>query len=737
MRRERDWKGMIMRSHLYASAALFVPVVMSGAASAQTAGTSAPPAIAVAPDTAASPAQADGEKGQLEDIVVTAQRRSERLQDVPVAVTSLSSGALTQQGVSSTTDLSQAVPSLVVNNGVGVANPFIRGIGSDLFDPTSESPVAIYVDDVYLAAPQANVFSLAGTKQIDVLNGPQGTLFGRNATGGVIQIQTLDPTHDPHLDASVSYGNYDYVNASLYGAVGLSDSVSTSLAAQYENQGKGFGRNLFNGAELNKLQINNISFRNKWMVKLPTGTVIRLSGDYSRSENTIAYQRGRGSFSDLPGAIPPTGYVGAYNANIDFPDSMRVRSGGVSLKVDHDFGSVSVASITAYRESGDTYKLDEDQSTVAALNLAWKADYKGFSQELRLTGRNDPVFNWMVGGFYYNARGSYTDFMVNGTTYIPFDQQKTESIAGFAQATLKLLANTKLTGGVRYTKDTLSFTFPTANLNLRKTFTEPTFRVALEQHFTRDILAYVSFNTGFKSGGYALLTPGNGYEPEKLTAYEIGVKTEWFDHTLRLNMDAFLYRYKDQQVNVNQGLGNVIANAAGSHLSGFEANADFVPTSRLKFSGAVTFLTGHYTDYPGYQLRDMQGNLTMASPTNPLGTINARGFRTIRTPKFVGSISAQYTLPTALGDFAANVGVQHNSGYNFVADDRVRQPSYTIVNAGLSWSPSNGPFTIRVWGKNLTDARYFAIANPNPYPVGDTGVQAPPRTFGVTASYKY
>ena len=724
-----------MQPRFYASvAALVVPIVLSGAASAQASGAVTLPTETGMPQKAG---ESDAGTGQLEDIVVTAQRRSERLQDVPVAITSLSSSALTQQGVSSTTDLSQAVPSLVVNSNVAVANPFIRGIGSDLFDPTSESPVAIYVDDVYMAAPQGNVFSLAGTRQIDVLSGPQGTLFGRNATGGVIQIQTLDPTHAPHLNASVSYGNYDYVSGSIYGAVGLSDAVSTSLSAQYEDQGKGFGHNLFNGTEVNKQQINNISLRNKWMIELPTGTTLRLSGDYSRSGNTITYQRKPGSFSDLPGAIAPTGYVGAYNANIDFPDSIRVRSGGVSLKIDQDLGAVSLASITAYRESSDDYKLDEDQSTVAALNLAWTAKYQGFSQEVRLKGRDNPVFNWMVGGFYYNAKGSYNDFMVNGAIFIPFDQQKTESIAGFAQATLKLLANTKLTGGVRYTKDILRFAFPAAGLNLRKTFTEPTFRVALEQHFSRDILAYVSFNTGFKSGGYALLTPGNGYQPEKLTAYEVGLKTEWFNHTLRLNIDAFLYRYTNQQVNVNQGLGNIIANAAGSHLSGFEATADFVPTSRLKLSGGLTLLSGHYTDYPGYQIRDAQGNLTMASPSNPLGTINAKGFRTIRTPKFVGSISARYTLPTEIGDFGANVGLQHNSGYNFVADDRVSQPSYTIVNAGVSWSPSNGPFTVRLWGKNLTNATYYAIANPNPYPVGDTEVQAPPRTYGLTASYKY
>ena len=723
-----------MRARFYASAtALIAPVVLSGAVSAQT--TSATTAAGIAQDGPSASSQGGAGTGRLEEIVVTAQRRSERLQDVPVAVTSLSSLALARQGVTSTLDLSQAAPSLIVNSSVSVANPYIRGIGSDFFDPTSESPVAIYVDDVYMATPQANVFSLAGTKQIDVLSGPQGTLFGRNATGGVIQIQTLDPTHAPHLDASVSYGNYDYVNGSIYGAVGISDTIATSLSAQYENQGKGYGHNLFDGSEINKQQIHNISLRNKWLIELPTGTTVRISGDYARSENNISYHRNKGSFSETVGAIPPLGYVGRYNANINYPDSFRVKSGGVSLKVDQKLGSVTLTSITAYRKSTDHYTLDEDQSTAStfaqnAFDLAWTAKYRGFSQEARIKGRDNSVFNWMVGAFYYSAKGSYNDFLFDGFNFIDFDQQKTKSIAGFAQATVKLLANTKLTGGVRYTKDTVAFSYPAGGLYPpKRTFTEPTFRVALEQHFSRDILAYVSFNTGFKSGGYALLTPGNGYNPEKLKAYEVGLKTEWFNHTLRLNMDGFLYRYSDQQVNVNTGFGNVVENAGDAHLQGFEATADYVPTSRLKLSGALTLMGGHYTDYPGYVVLDTQGN--------SLGTINAKGFRTIRTPKFVGSVSVQYTLPTSFGDFAANVGLQHNSGYNFVVDPRVGQPSYTVLNAGLSWSPSNGPFTVRVWGKNLTNANYYSIANPNPAPVGDTQVNAPPRTYGVTASFKY
>jgi len=702
------------------SAAALAFSCIASAAAAQDAGSSVPSAQAAA----------SAPTGRLEEIVVTAQHRSERLQDVPVAVTSLSAAALSQQGVSTTSDLSQATPSLVFNSQVAVANPYIRGVGSDLFDPTSEAAVAIYVDDVYMATPQANLFTLAGTKQIDVLNGPQGTLFGRNATGGVIQIQTLDPGRDPHLDASFTYGNYDTLSASVYGSTGVAHNLSTSLSALYENQGQGYGHNLATGAEINKQAIHNIALRNKWVLDLPTNTVIHVSADYSRTNNSISYQRPVGSFSTLPGATEPTGYPGPFNANIDLPDALHVRSGGVSLKVDQDLGAVSLVSISAYRASRDSYSLDQDQTILPVVDITWDTKFRNFSQELRLKNRDNPVFNWMVGAFYYNARGSYNNFAVDGTVYVPFDQQRTESVAGFAQATVKLFANTKLTGGVRYTEDKQHFLFPAGDLFLKQTVKEPTFRAALDQHFTKNILGYVSFNTGFKSGGYTLLQPGNSYKPEKLRSYEAGLKTEWFDHRLRVNIDGFIYRYTNQQVNVSAVGGNIIANAAGSHIKGFEANFDYVPTSRLKFSGGLSLMDGHYTDYPGYQPRDADGNAVG-------GPINAKGATTSRTPKFVGNVSAQYKLPTPIGDFVANVGVQHNSGYDWVADDRLRQPRYTIVNTSVSWTPNDGRLILKLWAKNLSNATYYQIQGPSAYPVGDNQVQAPPRTFGGTVSFHY
>jgi iron complex outermembrane recepter protein len=693
-------------------------IFMNGAALAQSATST--------PSTSESSSSGD----RLDEIVVTAQHRSERLQDVPIAVSSLSAAALNQQGISSTTDIAQASPSLIFNSQAGVSSPYIRGVGSDLFDPTSESAVAIYVDDVYMAAPQANLFTLAGIKQIDVLSGPQGTLFGRNATGGVIQIQTLDPTHEPRLDASLTYGNYEFVSASVYGATGVSENVSTSLSVLYENQGDGFGHNLADGSEINKEAINNISLRNKWVIDLPTDTVLRFSADYSSTNNTLSYQKPQGSFSTLAGATAPTGYPGAYNANIDQPDFIGVHTGGVSLKVDQDLGAVSLVSISAYRQSSSSQGIDQDQTVLPVLDLTWDTKFHNFSEEVRIKGRDDSTFNWMVGAFYYNARGSYDSFEIDDTLAIGFDEQETESLAGFAQATVKLPFDTNLTGGIRYTTEDQHFLFPAANMYLKQDFEEPTYRAALDHHFSPDILGYVSFNTGFNSGGYTLLAPGQAFQPEKLKSYETGLKTEWLDHTLRVNVDGFLYQYTNQQVQVTEVGHDITANAAGSRIKGFEGSFDYLPVARLKFGGAVSSLDGHYTNYPDFQPLD-PGGFPIGNP------INIAGHTTIRTPKFDGNLSSQYTFPTQIGEFAPNVGVQHDSGYYWSPDNRLRQPSYTILNSSVSWKPSDKPFEVRVWGKNLLDSTYYVIRGPGANPVGDLQVPAPPRTFGVTVSYHY
>jgi len=667
---------------------------------------------------------------RLDEIIVTAQRRSERLQDVPIAVTSMSAAAIAQQGITSTAELAQAVPSLSFTKTVNTASLYIRGVGSRLIDPTSESPVAIYVDDVYMAAPQANVFTLMGIKQIDVLNGPQGTLFGRNATGGVIQIQTLDPVQSPHLDASVTYGNYDYLSASAYASTGLGDNVATSLSALYENQGRGFGRNLFDGSYVNQLARHNISLRNKWLFTLPTNTEIRLSADYARLANTSAFQRIPGSVATAAGAVPPTSYPGAFNTNTDEDYYSRTRTGGVSLKIDQDFGPLALTSITAYRASRSFAALDQDTSTAPASDLTLFEKFHNYSQELRFKNQHSSIFNWVFGGYFYKSKGGYDPFLANGKVAIAFDQQETQSLAAFAQGTLALRSDTNLTGGVRYSTEDQMLRYPAKGLVQKQSIERPTFRIALDHHFSRDVLGYVSYNTGFKSGGYNLLRPGNAFQPEKLKAVEVGLKTEWFDHTLRFNVDGFLYRYTNQQVNISTPGGSILANAAGSRIKGLEASLDYVPTSRLRFSGGLAWVEGHYTDYPNYQEYTLSG-VALGAP------VNAKGKTTQQTPRFVGNLSARYELPTTAGKFVSTIGVQYNSGFFWDPANLVPQKAYTIVNGSVTWSPRDGPVDIQVWVKNLLDERYFNNASIGAAPVGGNQRQEAPRTFGATVAFHY
>ena len=689
------------------------------------------PGLALAQSAPSAPSTNEpGKPEQLMEIVVTAQHRSERLQDVPLAVTSLSAAALNQQGVSNTSDLAQAMPSLIFTSQLSAANFYIRGVGSALFDPTSESPVAVYVDDVYIANPEANIFTLSGVKQIDVLSGPQGTLFGRNATGGVIQVQTRDPSSQLHLDAAVTYASYDFVSVPIYLTTGVTDNVSTDLSLLYENQGDGYGHNLFNGSPTFQQALHNYSVRNKWLITLPTDTVIRFSADYANLGNSNAFQRTPGSVAMLPGAASPLGYPGRFNNNTNLNDFTHLRTGGVSVKIDQDLSLVNITSISAYRTFRNFNSIDQDQSTVAAIDLTWRTKFHNFSQEIRIKNLHDPVFNWIVGAYYYNATGAYENLAVDGGVIVPYDQQVDKSVAGFAQGTFTLFSDTDITGGIRYTTESEAFSFPAFSINNKQSVNQPTYRMALDHHFSPDILGYVSYNTGFKSGGYDLLAGNDPYKPEKLSATEVGVKTELFDHTLRLNVDGFFYRYTDQQVTIPVIAGDIIVNAAGSHIKGLEANFDYVVGPGFQLSGGVSLMSGHYTDYPGVQPYDPNG-VPIGGPTNEVGKT------TVQTPHFVGNLSAQYSIPRYVGTFVFDVGVQHNNGYFTAADNLLSQPAYTIANASVSWASNNLAYDVKLWGRNLLDSTYYIFRAPGKFPVGSTQIEASPRTVGVTVSYHF
>lgn len=664
---------------------------------------------------AASPDSSSG----LQEIIVTAEKRSANLQDVPVAVSAITANELATRGLAGTEALTAAVPGLVITNPANVGNPYLRGVGSALFDPSGEQSVALYVDGVYIAAPESNLFSFNNIKDVEVLKGPQGTLFGRNATGGVIQISTRDPSHTPSADVSVGYGNYDDVTASAYVTTGITKDAAGDLAVLYENQGRGYGRDLTTGAPTFRQAIGNYALRSKLLLTPTDTTTLVGSVDYSHSVSTSAYQKPPGVFSPIDGST----YPGRYNALGDLNDRNTIDTGGASLRIDQGLGSTTLTSITAYRRTVVTYNLDDDVTAIPAADITLFPRAHNISQELQLAGAPGGWLEWLVGGYYFDAKGEYSPVVVDGFEQVA-DSQKTRSYAGFGQATATVLTHTDLTLGARYTteKQDYALTFP-ATLGLSRSFNKLTYRVAVDQHLTQDLLGYVSYNRGFKSGGFNLLAPGNSFEPEVLDAYEAGLKAELLDRRLRLNTAAFFYNYQNIQLDIPVFAGNVIANAARAHIKGLESDFEFVPVDNLTVSGGISLLDGHYSSLPDGVPLDQNG---VAQPPR-----SESGKHTVITPPFSGTLSVDYRFHTDLGLIRPSVTLVYNDGFYWQTDNRLTQPAYTLLNTSLTWSSPNSRYDVSLWGKNVTDARYY-IARVTVARIGDAQEQAPPETYGVT-----
>ncbi len=674
---------------------------------------------APAPQTEPTPAPAPADGG-LEDIIVTAQKRSENLQKVPVSVVAITAQDALVRGVTGTMGLTASVPGLVLNNPANVGNPYLRGVGSNLFDPSAEQGVAMYVDGVYIAAPQANLFSFNNIEQVEVLRGPQGTLFGRNATGGVIQITTRKPSATPAADFSVGYGNYQSVTASGYVTGGLAENLSADIAGLYENQGKGFGRNL----TLNRDQFHqargNYSLRSKILFEPTATTSITLAGDYSHAVSTNAYQKPKGVISPIDGST----YPGEFNSVNDLYNRTRVNTGGVSLRVEQQLGDITLLNIASYRKSDIVYDLDNDVTSRRVANVNFDTIAHNWSEELQIIGPDTGRIKWIVGGYYFNSLGAYRQVLINGNRSHE-DQQRAIAYAAFGQATAQLLPKTDLTLGLRYTTEDQTFdqTYATVQ-TLKQSFSKLTYRAALKHNFTDDISAYASYNRGFKSGGYNLRLPGNSFKPETLDAFEVGLKTELFDRRLRFNIGGFWYDDKNVQVLSSFLGGTITSNAAAARIKGIEVDFEAALTRKLRLSGGLSVQHGEYTSYPD-GLRLTQNGVR-------LPPVEQSGNDTIVTPPFSGTLTATYDADLGDGSrLQPSATLVYNDGYFWQSDNRLTQPAYTLLNASLLWTSRTKKFDVRIWGKNLTDATYY-IARLGVTGLGDVQEQAAPRTFGVT-----
>lgn len=710
----------------------------------------------------------------LAEVIVTAQKRYENLQDVPIAVSTLSADQLTTSGIQSTTELGEVTPGLTAVNQNGSILPHIRGVGTTFIGAGIENSVALYVDGVYIAAQDASLLTLNNIAQIEVLKGPQGTLYGRNATGGLINIATKDPQATFSADASLGYGNYQTALGQLYvtGPV-VRDLLAADLAVSATTQGEGYGTNLFNGQDVYRTN-HDIAVRSKWLFTPDDATTVRLTGDYANTTGTqySAHQVVPGTtilFGPGTKLGPPAGpAIPTYDIDANFQPHNTFKGGGVSLRVDQDMDFARFTSISAYRSSRQYLAFDADATPTTLQHLEVDLEDRQLTQELQLTSTQSGPLRWVAGAFYLHSDSdenpSSTQFggpLLRPPFSLPADTTtysgtKTSSGSIYGQSTLAVTDADHLTLGLRYTDEPRSLyatqvaelpngstVYPLAPvhtspfvapppLTQSRRFSATTWRFALDHRFSDAVLAYVSYNRGFKSGGFNATDPTQApYEPEKLDAFEVGLKTDLWERRLRLDTSAYYYRYKDIQVSNFVAGSIVLYNGAAAVVYGMDLDLKALITPNLTLTAGVAYTHDRYTDFPNAQFY-------LPNPVlggNTILTQSADGNRLPITPDATFNLIADYRHPLPAGSLGVNVTYLYSTRYVFTPDNILYQPSYSLVNATLSWTAPGEHFVVSLWGKNLGNK--VVADGLISSTIGSLATYQPPRTYGFRMEAKF
>jgi iron complex outermembrane receptor protein len=703
-----------------------------GMPSAAHAAQSATPDAAPVPADPAHAAPPNGAPASGE-IVVTAERRDARVVDTPITIAALSSSQLQSRGVTGVLDLTKVVSGLKLDQYGGSVFPAIRGITTSVSGVGVSSNVAVYLDGFYQATPTVLNFEFPDVDNVQVLKGPQGTLFGRNATGGAILLTTKDPTTHPQGEVSLGYGTYNEKVASGFASGPLADGLTASISASYRHS-DGYTRNIVNGEK--------DGFYNGWNVrgklKYETGDwlTLKLEADhtYINDPMSMVYRvEGNNSTGDVtPGAIVAHQ---PYDTSSDQPTILRRKVDGVYFTAKANLGFATLTSLTSYANEKDLFQFDFDGSSLPNTDFAYAQHVQTITQELILAGTTGRL-QWSVGGFYLHQNGRMPFAAVDGFSYVD-DRVLTKSYAGYVDATYNILPKLYITGGVRYSHEAkgLDYNFLDGSPegHSSRGWNSVTPRGVVRYQFDRDTSAYASYSKGFAAGVYSPFSPTqNPVNPEKLDAYEIGFKHS--QSGFSFDAAAFYYKYRDMQfvsyTVVNGETVSILKNVGRANIKGLEANVRYRVNDILSLNAGGAYTRAKYNDFqgaPSYQ--------AVAGGGYAIVPIDASGKMLIRTPKFTGSagFNVHYPLGAAALDFGGNFYFVSKSYDDAANELEIKQHALVDFNANLT--SANGLWKLGVVAKNLLNKHYLNYWDPS----GDALLvnDAPPRTVRVTLTRKF
>lgn len=699
----------------------------------------------------------------LTELVVTAQRRTENVQDVPIATAVFQPETLERYAATDPGSLAKLVPSVQVNRAAGATVVFVRGVGSDQGQIGNEPSVAQYLDDIYIASSYA-FFDFNSIESVEVLKGPQGTLFGRNAVGGVIHVKTRDPGNEPRVDATATYASYDTISGQLYGSTPINDSLGVNVAAYGTKQNKGWGRNTLTGEDVRFNEAYAIRAKLKWAPTDLTTVILSAGYQYRKSDQGLGIAVVPGTYG-VAGYRPEQTGTGFYDIRSDARDQFYGNKLLLlSAHLRHDLGPAQLVSITSYQKTHGPFKNDVDASPTPLFTGAADAGVEFSTQELQLVSNEEGTTQWIVGAFaMHGGQGSHLH--LSGSLFPPPSgndgKQHLDSLALFGQISTEILPRLRLTTGFRYSydwRDMVGFV-TTAGVRagpfIRKSNVgSPTGKISLDYHVNDDVMVYASYNRGFKSGVFNLADPSalRAVLPEELDSYTLGAKSEFFDRRLRINTEVYYYDYANLQVSTTLGGVTALTNAGGARVKGGEVSLEARPVEPLTINASLAYTDGVYTSFPGGPIFFGLGqNTQIPIPAGCAGIVTTyptgstplaqracelRGNRMVQTPKLQTSLAATYTVAMAGSSIDFSVLWAHTGKFFFQADNNLpgSQKATDIVNASIQWKSDDRRYSVRVWGKNLLEEDYFLFSTVS----GLSGYRygpSEPRTFGVTLGY--
>jgi len=699
---------------------------------------------------------------------VTAQKREESVENVPIRIIALSGADLAQRGIESISDLQVSLPGVVMDSFAATMQPFMRGIGTDITSTDAEGGVAVYQDGAPLVFLEGIDQNFLGLERMEAVYGPQGTLFGRNAVGGAISLVTQTPTDEFQARASTTFGNYARKDISGF----VSGPVTSKLDIGFYMLAT--ERNTFltkyDGDQIGNPAWNQKSDPNPAEATL-TGRVkavytasddLKLTGSfehlYTQSFEALALRQGQPNAYGFVVFGAPT-VVEPYVYESNEPTWLREDTNRAIVRVDadHVLGN-RLVSITSYQTLREDHNNEADGTSAVFLGAPASYDYHAVTQELQLLSATDSKIQWIVGAFGSRVNGRLAPIGTDLEFYDPRQYQDIHaainkvSAAVFAQATIPLVDTVNLILGGRYTYDQATYynagvtagvydgavLSETGYPNEHADWSKFTPKVELDYR-ALNTLWYATYSQGYKAGQFNTHSPSSPgpVNPEDLDAYEIGSKSDLLDNRLRVNSSAFYYNYKNLQVQSLLQSGEVsnpvaiLTNAAAAKIYGVDLSLDAKLSRDFTFGVASEWLHSEYTQFPGYpaQISAPTGNTTVFT--------NEAGNQIQRAPKFTTSLNLGYnhSLEGIGGRLNADVIWYYNSGYPWDASNLYSQPAYRILNATVGYTDPSQHWTVKLWGTNLTN-QYYAEINYR-YSLGNFVQDAPPRMFGVTLSYDF